>query len=233
MTSRLDGRDAHLWQFETTCIGVEPLLGLLTDDEQARAERFRRAEDRARFVIGRAMLRQLLGRYLDRAPGDIHLHTTDGGKPVLPDMPQLSFSVSHSGGHVVLALSRAGSVGIDVERVRDVADLDSMIGRCFSTRERALIDASAGNERLLAFFRAWTRKEAFLKMLGTGLVDALDQIDCSPCADRTLQVSGPQGCARLAWHEYQPSLDHIAALVCENPDIRVSLHRPGWFVPLL
>jgi 4'-phosphopantetheinyl transferase len=80
-----------------------------------------------------------------------------------------SFNLSHSGSTVLLGIAESGDLGVDVEAVRKIADVDGLAHRCFSVREIEALAACTANEKLRAFFRAWTRKEAFLKALGTGL----------------------------------------------------------------
>jgi 4'-phosphopantetheinyl transferase len=140
---------------------------LLTDQERQRAHRFRFALDRDRFVARRAFLRSVLGRYLDRAPRSVMIEQTSGGKPASRDDPRLHFNLSASGPTAVLAVADE-EVGVDVEMIRDGADVDSITGRWFTPGEHAAIDGLDDGDRVTAVFEIITRKEAVLKAAGVG-----------------------------------------------------------------
>ncbi len=155
-------------------------LELLDDRELARAERFVNGDDRSRYIGARAHLRRLLGERLGRSPGEVVLGSVGRGKPVVLGSDDVHFNLTHSGTTVVVALADV-PVGVDVELVRTGAwDLD-MAARVLSPAERDAVRASSDPDR--EFFRAWTRKEAFAKVDGGGLVDQL--------ATLTLLDSGP------------------------------------------
>jgi 4'-phosphopantetheinyl transferase len=108
------------------------------------------------------------------------------GKPALAERFARSgwrFNLSHCGELAVYAFSRAGEVGVDVEAVHAIAEADAIAARVFSRREHEDYRALAPSERPLAFFRCWTRKEAFVKALGDGLAVPLERLDASapPC----------------------------------------------------
>ena len=161
----------------------EPLVvdvELLDDRECARAERFLNGDDRARYIGARAHLRRVLGERFGRPPGDVVLGSVGRGKPVVLGCDDVHFSLTHCGTTVVVAVADV-PVGIDVESVRaGVWDLE-MAARVLSSAELDAVRASADPDR--EFFRAWTRKEAFAKVDGGGLVDQL--------ASLTLLDSGP------------------------------------------
>ena len=148
------------------------LARLLSADERARAARFVGEQDQIKFVIGRARLRQVLARYVDRLPEDLVFGYGEHGKPALvqcPDAP--AFNLSHSGEHMVIAVVPRGDVGIDIERIRPIEP--SMAQRFFSKTENAALAQLSGQAWLAAFFRCWTRKEALLKAAGKGLFSGL------------------------------------------------------------
>lgn len=167
---RLRARDVDLWRVsldEQSDTIVEQLGEFLSDDEQSRADAFHFERDCRRFVVGRGVLRVLLGRYLDRAPQDVLFTYGPNGKPYLIE-DQVSFNLAHSEGLAVFAFTRAGDVGIDVERVRDLPDWPAITATCFPAEERRRVQDAAPADRLPEFFRAWTRQEARLKAVGTG-----------------------------------------------------------------
>ncbi len=148
-------------------VGEARLWAGLPDDERARAERMNNAGARRRFVTGRACLRWALARLTQVAARDIRFAYGAHDKPFLPGGP--SFSLSHSGERVLIAVAAGGRVGADVERIRPVRRLEALAARWFAPGERAWLSAVPEGEREAAFFAVWTRKEAFAKALGRGL----------------------------------------------------------------
>jgi 4'-phosphopantetheinyl transferase len=173
------------------------LARTLDDAERDRAARFHFDRDRRRFVVAHARLRALLGTYLGVATESVEIAAKPGGKPALraPDS-DLRFNLSHSGEMALLAFARGCEVGIDVEAERDVPEMDSIAGRFFSPAESAALRALPESERKRAFFRCWTRKEAFLKATGEGLARALDSFDVTLGPDEEpalVRVEGEAG----------------------------------------
>jgi 4'-phosphopantetheinyl transferase len=175
----LDAGEVHVWRF-----GLDPPAGDLTrfeptldGDERRRADRFRIEVLRRRFVAGRGALRAILGAYLGCPAGSVAFAYGEHGKPRLVDDAGLEFNLAHSHDRAVCALALGRAVGVDVEAVRPLDDAGRIIGRFFSPREQAEFLALPETERLAAFFRAWARKEAFLKAVGTGLATQLDSFD--------------------------------------------------------
>ena len=141
---------------------IDDLLAVLPDDERARAGRFRIANARGRFVLGRTLLRRTLGGILG-VPGEgLAMAVDERGKPRLADpeaASRLHFNLSHSGPLVALAVA-AVPVGLDVEALREVANVDRLARRFFSPAEAAAVLDASGSERDRIFLRTWTLKEA-------------------------------------------------------------------------
>jgi 4'-phosphopantetheinyl transferase len=147
---------------------------LLAQGELARADRFVRPQDRARFAIGRAALRRALARELGRDPSALRFRYGPNGRPALAEGisehgAPLSFNVSHSGDRMVIALGYGRVVGVDLERVKVQRDHEAIATRFFSPEEVTRWLALDPAERTPAFYRIWTRKEAYIKAVGTGL----------------------------------------------------------------
>ncbi|HEV8106750.1 MAG TPA: 4'-phosphopantetheinyl transferase superfamily protein [Burkholderiales bacterium] len=179
----------------------------LSPAERSRAARFRFDRERRRFIVARARLRELLAERLDVPPESIELVYGREGKPALAERFARSgwrFNLSHCGELAVYAFSRAGEVGVDVEAVHAIAEADAIAARVFSRREHEAYRALAPTERPLAFFRCWTRKEAFVKALGGGLSMPLAEVDVA---------HAPPGW-RL--HSFSPLPGFIGALATES-----------------
>jgi 4'-phosphopantetheinyl transferase len=166
---------------------VESLAQLLSADEQARANRFHFEIHRRHFVVARACLRKLLARYVGVEPQAIRFTYTTYGKPELASTSeraaQVNFNLAHSGGLAVYAFTGIGEIGVDLEDIRPEFTGDEIARRFFSATEVACLDQLPVDERALAFFNCWTRKEAFIKAKGMGLSLALDQFDVTLAPD--------------------------------------------------
>ena len=153
----------------------------ISADEIDRADRFRFAKDRDQFVTGRGLLRQLLSAYLGITPDSVNFVLGQRGKPALGQIGQypIHFNLSHSGGVILMAFTRYGKIGVDIELIHDVPNFDQVITRFFSDKEQHGFKSLKPKEKLPAFFTCWTRKEAFIKAKGDGLFLPLDQFDVS------------------------------------------------------
>ncbi|OPF78492.1 4-phosphopantetheinyl transferase [Streptomyces antioxidans] len=157
----------------TAAMDVGAPATVLDAGERERASKFLRAEDRERYTAAHLGLRELLGGYLGMAPADVPFtrEACPGcggphGRPAVSGTP-LHFNMSHAGDLVLFAF--AGSpVGVDVEKFQPASVVEQVAGS-LHPKERAELDALAPGDRTAAFARCWTRKEAYLKGLGTGL----------------------------------------------------------------
>jgi 4'-phosphopantetheinyl transferase len=205
--------EVHVWRvsLEQAPETVEALRELLSADEQTRAARFRFDKDRRHFIVARGVLRKLLGRYLEIAPAALRFAYADHGKPHLaPEVAQqrtpLKFNLAHSGSLAVYAFTRLGEIGVDLEQIKQVFTGDDIARRFFSATEVACLDQLPADERALAFFNCWTRKEAFIKAKGMGLSLALDQFDV------TLATHQEAALLRTRWDESEADRWSLRAL---------------------
>lgn len=139
----------------------------LSEEERARADRFKFAIHRERFTRGRGMLRHLLAARLGEQPQALVFATAARGKPFLPGS-DLHFNLSHSEDRAALAVSSLASLGIDLERFDRKVDLDGLSRRCFRPAEIARFAGMSAAEKQKAFFWVWTAKEARMKATGEG-----------------------------------------------------------------
>jgi 4'-phosphopantetheinyl transferase len=178
----LTSDDVHVWSvnLDEPAAAVEGCAVVLSDDERDRAERLRAAHDRRRFIVARARLREVLAGYLDCDARDLRFRAGSHGKPQLDaPLPPLVFNASHSCAKAVYAIAARGRVGIDVERVTRIVDHQAIADRFFSPAEAASLRALAVQDRPMAFFSCWTRKEAYVKAIGAGLSYPLDAFTVS------------------------------------------------------
>jgi len=200
------------------------LSDLMSEDEDQRASRFRFERDRRRFVACRGMLREILGTYLEMDPERINFGYGAYGKPYVKTqtgsvLRAVSFNLSHSAGRAIYAVS-TNEVGVDLEVIRPIPEMDALVARHFSDSERTAFKSIAADLRLRAFYNCWTRKEAYVKACGDGLSIPLDQFDVSldtNAPDLLIRVAGVSG-NLLPWelYSFDISTDAVAALACRR-----------------
>ncbi len=172
----LVGDEIHVWTvpLDPAPATVADLLAELTADERARGDRYRAARVREQFVTCRGLLRRVLGGYLGVPAGDVPIAYTGAGKPMLAG-GAFEFNLAHTDGVALIAVA-GRPVGVDVERVRDVANAGGLVDRFFSAAERDDYRRLPEGVKREAFFRGWTCKEAVIKAAGAS-VEALDAFD--------------------------------------------------------
>lgn len=176
--------DVHIWQgkLDPCPEGEVPrLVRLLSDDEKERAARFRFEKNRNEFILSRGWLRMLLGQYLGVSPGELVFAYSAHGKPGIgvPAMARLGFNLSHTDTMAMFAFAWNRRVGIDIEKPREDVNVEELAERFFSSAEKQVIRDLPPENRREAFFRCWTRKEAYIKAIGEGLSHPLHQFDVS------------------------------------------------------
>jgi|SRR5579864_4829231 len=171
----------HLWQRRLDASGNElsACYKLLSIEEQERANRFRVERPRSEFVLTRGTLRSLLAQYLGGTPQAVRFRYAGHGKPALEGESGLSFNVSHTNGLALMAFVKQRAIGVDVENVGRKIEAERLAERFFSEHERQAMRRLEGDELRAAFFRCWTRKEAYIKATGDGLSLPLHQFDVS------------------------------------------------------
>ena len=176
---------AHVWavDLERETLDDHILAETLSADEWARANRFLFEKHRAHFVAARGCLRAILAKYMECKPGELAFFYGEHGKPALAspwNKSQLRFNLSHSAGLALIAVSLRCDIGVDVEHLdRKVGQLKDIAKRFFASGEYERLCALPREEQRRAFFCCWTRKEAYLKAVGTGLAHSLKNFEVS------------------------------------------------------
>ncbi|MSU62351.1 MAG: 4'-phosphopantetheinyl transferase superfamily protein [Pedosphaera sp.] len=198
--------EAQFWlgPLDVPVLALPSLAELLPDDERDRAGRFHFAADRHRYIVSHAMLRLILGAYLEQSPRLIRFSTNAFGKPfveAVTNSGQIEFSLSHSGDMAAIGIVRGHPVGVDVELVRNEVNIEELAPTIFTAGELASLRTFEGAAREEAFFNGWTRKEAYIKARGAGLSYPLQEFDVSIDSSRTFQVKDQhaQGTTYTGW----------------------------------
>jgi len=193
----------HAWwrSLRAQATAVQACYELLSREERERASRYRVEGPRDDFVLTRGTLRSLLAGYLQRTPQELTFQPTEYGKPFIAGPCDLRFNVSHTDGLALLAFVRQREIGVDVERIRPEPDAQKLAERFFSVYERRALENLDGDDLQTAFFRCWSRKEAYIKARGEGLSLALDQFDVSIEANesRVLLATRPDPSEASRW----------------------------------
>ena len=208
----LERGSVHIWRVSLS-LPAEELArreAFLSIEERGQCSRLVRAADRARCIASRGSLRAVIAMYLDEDPGALTFTKGSAGKPVLAGTtPPLHFNVSNTEDLGLVAVTRDLRVGIDIERIRDVPDMEGILDNFFNPEETAWVRSRRGEERTRAFFLLWTRREAAAKALGIGLFDCFARvalpapdvqaagfrIDLPGSADARAEAPGSGGCA--------------------------------------
>ena len=217
--------EVHVWRatLDQTSSQIQSFRHNLAADEQTRAEQFRFERHREHFIVARGVLRTILGGYLKRAPKSLSFCYSAHGKPVLAGESggdAIRFNVSHSHGIALYVVTRGREVGIDLERIRPDLAVAEIAGRFFSRQEVAMFQTIPTEAQREAFFRCWTRKEAYLKAQGEVLSLPLDQFDVSLAPGEPAAILGtrpdPSEASRWSLQELTLAPGYVAALAAEG-----------------
>jgi len=171
----------HVWYASLELDGskIESHRAVLDDAERDRALRFHFQRDAHGYVIAHGVLRRLLAPYIGCSPRELRFGTSRHGKPSLENA-SIRFSLSHSGAMAAIAIAQ-NEVGIDIECLRPITEVESLARRYLNESDARLISELSGDVRAAHFLRCWTRKEACLKAQGLGL-SGISQTTPTPTA---------------------------------------------------
>jgi 4'-phosphopantetheinyl transferase len=221
--ARLRGRNVRQIRVSAELDRIEWHWQHLDAAEQQRAARFRLEADRARFVIARSSLRQMLAQRVGVTSHEIEFSENGYGKPLLRHAcVGLHFNTSHSGDWVMHAIDNVAPVGIDVEVVRtELADIDQF-ERVLAPEESSLLIGVPARGRARAFAKVWVRKEAYVKALGEGVSRPLQDISIAVDAKgRPHLLYDRSACGSLArwqFEDIEVDAEHVACLVFRGDD---------------
>jgi len=216
----LESGEVHVWRvdLERPEAVLEKFWSTLEPYEIERANRFHFEKHRRGFVVGRGFLREVVSRYLKSEAASLRFSYGAFGKPALDGDSRLQFNMSHSHEVALLAITEGREVGVDVEHVRTDFASDEIARRFFSVCEVDVFNALATEDQVAAFFRCWTRKEAYIKAIGRGLSQALDAFDVTlaPGEPPALLRASESDPARWTMRDLEVGEEYAAALMVEG-----------------
>jgi 4'-phosphopantetheinyl transferase len=226
----LAGNEIHVWA--TTLAAppsvLENFATTLSPEEKERAYKFKFEKHRNRFIAGRGALRAILAPYLRANAAKLRFVYSANGKPALAEEfagDGIHFNLAHSEEMVLVAVTRMGAVGVDVEGVRPVKDVEELVARFFSQRESEAFRKVSDDQKPAAFFNLWTRKEALLKATGEGITRSLSLVEVSFLPGepaRLLAISGDAAkAAEWSLRELAPAAGFTGAIAIQAQDISV------------
>lgn len=217
----LQREEIHVYKTDLKCSvsKAECFYLTLSDDERKRADQYKFENDRIHFISARAILREIIGRYLALKPSEILFSYNSYGKPYLIHKI-LNFNLSHASYLAVYIFANSKQVGIDIEKIRPFPGFMNIAKRFFSEQENIDLHSIPGDQQLEAFFKCWTRKEAFIKAIGNGLSFPLNQFDVTLLPNepaRVRNINGKNESVDLwSMSSINPTPDHVGAFLFEN-----------------
>jgi 4'-phosphopantetheinyl transferase len=203
--------EAHVWSasLAVSRFELEQMRAVLSSDELLRSERSPLIEERNRFTVGRGLLRQVLAPYLNVEADELQFTYGHAGKPYLVNNPHnIHFNISHSGDIALVAVTRAREIGVDVEKISDMPEMDDIVSRFFSDGAKAEFQSAPVADRLEVFFKCWTEREAISKCTGDGIAD-----------EKPLSVQG------ITVIPLSPAMGYVGALAINGPAVKVRTWR--------
>lgn len=225
--------EIHIWRSHIQKCDLAVLKPILASDETTRAERFYFAKDRDAYIACRGTLRSLLGKYLNLPPSLLKFHYSSYGKPSLAEQDNkivrkpIQFNLSHSNEFSLFGFTLDREIGIDVEFIRPKVVEEEIAERFFSPLETQALRSLPHEQQVEAFFRCWTRKEAFIKARGDGLSLPLDQFDVTLGPDEPAALLrtafDPEEASRWSLYHLNVEEGYSAAVAVEGSSHTVKL----------
>ncbi len=236
----MDSGAVHVWSADVE-IGeraASRLAPLLSPEEKARAGRYKSKSRAAQFIVARGLLRRILGEITGVPPSDLRFTTNEHGKPTFAeDEINLHFNVAHSESVALIAITRVGPVGVDIEAIRSISNIERLARRWFSDEDYQYIMHADTSNQDARFFRLWTRKEALLKAWGVGLswessraVNVLNDCVGPPPPDVPGGPARPWGNEpKWSIRSWSHASKYVAAVAAPGESWRLEFHKAPSF----
>jgi len=216
--------DVHIWRLELEQLNpcARKLVSVLSMKEREKAASFCFENHRKNYILGHGGLRIILGSYLNTEPGQLEFRYGSYGKPYVAQrclQDRVEFNLTHSDGLALCAFTRGRRVGIDLEHIQITPEVVREAENSISTRRKWICHLMPPYWKGRAFFKSWTRREAYLKALGTGLNYSFAELQASRVPKEPPHwMSGKRFTRVCAWSamSFVPYHNYTATLVAEG-----------------
>lgn len=226
--------DVHIWSisFSDVLTHIQEFYKTLDSTERIRAGRYHLPKERARFIGCRGMLRSLLGNYLKIDAAQVNFSYGLHGKPLLKNTcgeKRLHFNLAYSNDLILAAFTLDSEIGVDLEYVEEIPELNWAINTFFSENECAVFQTLPVSQWTDAFYHCWTRKEAFIKAIGNDRIFPSTTFDVSFAPGEPAQLLQIAGNSEEPSHwEIQsltPALNYVGAIAVRRPNCRMKVYN--------
>jgi len=232
---KLINKSCHIWQLDLNTLNLQYNAATdrecLSIEEQERSEKFLQNKDKQQFIAIRTILRQLLGAYTRSSAKDLEIRFNNLGKPFLKNTDTrtaLYFNITHARGLALLAFCHSAEVGIDIEYTERSANFQKLAQRFFSPQENIELATINNDQYPIHFFRLWTRKEAFVKAVGTGLGFPLSAftINTDPASSPTITNIEPSKYSGPCYlRDIETPRHYLSTIACLTDSIDCELYH--------
>lgn len=221
----LSKNDIHIWQISLVYNKdqLDLCKSVLDKETVKKAEWFKFEEDQNKYILCQGILRLLLADYLNLETSEISISRQKKGKPFVANQNPVFFNMSDSGNICVYAFTLVGELGIDIEKKRNLPDIDELIQKNLTMREIEYIRKKP-SEKLNIFFRLWTIKEAYLKAIGEGMRLTPDKLEFS-VDSKSIKHNDELGIYdHEDWiiKEFIPKTSYFGTLVYKNRNVSIT-----------
>ncbi len=233
--------EIHIWRFNLDPVKSfnEFFINLLSDEEKKQVEKIKLGDVKNRSIISKAIIKNIISNYLGLNIKQIIFSYNEFGKPVIPERInsfRLNFNISHSGDLGLIAITRKNLIGIDVEKMNELDQIDDIINLCFTETEKYMLSCLESTEKKEVFYKIWTGKEAFIKAIGKGFSFPLKNISFRLNSKKEMvigEILDPMNTGK-DWqiYNFNPQDNYTSALVINNNyfKIRQYIWSPSEFI---
>ncbi len=233
-------REIHLWSalLDQPDDIINRFNAVLSEEEKYRINKYKFKYLRDRHTLSKGLLKSFISNYLNIETEEIKFLQNEYGKPSLhPELNNidLQFNVSHSEHLGMFAFTTGQEIGIDVELIQEIPNLNEIVNMCFSDFEKEWLYKSELGLQKELFYKVWTCKEAFIKAIGTGLSFPLKEIEFKINNNKTIEFQSIHG--DLSYWEkwniftFNPIPNFISSMVVENSGLKI--RRYSWDVSFM
>lgn len=222
-SKEINSHQIHVWSINVSNVPENfqnSYYGLLSPNERSRVSKLRFLKDQRTFIIARGVLKKLSGYYLNIDPKMVDFEYEKFGKPRYRNNSPIKFNVSHSGNLILIGFTKDYELGVDIEYIKEDFNMMEIARNFFSKQEIRSLERLPTKEKPIGFYRCWTRKEAIIKAIGTGLSFPLDSFAVSLDHDLNalLQTTTWNPSEKKNWtlHSFRPNKKYMAAIAIKT-----------------